>query len=99
MIAQLNGGSFLGTTVEEGRICGPRLPSVPQMALKTTPLVPLEETIASNEQQGKRDEYQNPDACDFDQVSPEIIDNRRVHVATKGDRILFGHGENGRVER
>lgn len=99
MIAEFDCGSILGTTVEKGRVGGPRLSGVPEMTFQAAPLVPLEETVPSNEEKSEDDYNNDPNSSDLDKVSAKVVDDRRVHVCAEGDGILFGDRKNRRVER
>ena len=98
MITHVNGRSRFGTCIDKCWIRSPSFPSILQVSLQATPLVPLQGAVSANEDEGEEDENDNTDLADLKKVATEVVDHRRVHVAAERDCVLCRDRQRRRVE-
>lgn len=69
--------------MDHGGIRHPRFASALEMFLHTPPFVPSEEAVETDENERKKDDNNDANLSGLDEVSSDIVNNRRIKVLTK----------------
>ena len=62
-----------------------------EVLLETTPFIPFESAVGSEQEKGKYDDDNYSDACYFYDIAAEVINDGGVHVTAKADGVLLGN--------
>ena len=68
------------------------------MCFLAAPLVPLQKTVEADENEDEKYNDDNANFSSFNEVSAEVINDRKVHVITEREIVLLGYGKGRRVE-
>ena len=89
MITHVNGGCRFGAGIDKCWIRSPSFPSILQVSLQATPLVPLQGTVACEQEQGNEHQDDSANLGDLNEVLLQVIDNRSIDRVAEQNVVLL----------
>lgn len=75
--------------MDDSGVSRPGLTGILQMPLHTSPAVPGQQAVETNQNKGEKNEKDNCNLGNFDEVMTKIIDDRCVEIVAKCDPTLL----------